>query len=185
MKSAGVLDGRQGRSPRHRYSPRAVTVLGCSGNLRDLPNLPLRMVSVPSMAFDQGGYFLLRVEVRRRPAVSSRQQIHRRHLGRGVDPAQVSGKAPNNGKPSGCPASVGLCGQDRPGKGRLGGQVVLATIFDVGEELSEELLGSNKLVAEDTTHGQIVGKGLAERAHATSPGQGRAIARKASWLTLA
>ena len=80
---------------------------------------------------------------------------------------------------------MSACRQRRPGKGRLGGQVVFATILDVGEELSEELLGSSKLVAEDATHGQVVGEGLAERVHATSPGQGRAIVRKASWSTLA
>ena len=80
---------------------------------------------------------------------------------------------------------MSLWRQRCPGNGRLNGQVVFATTLDVGEELSEELLRSDKLVAEDTTHGQIVGKGLAEGAHATSPGQGRAIVRKASWLTLA
>jgi hypothetical protein len=37
--------------------------------------------------------------------------------------------------------------------------VVFATILDVSEELTEELLRSDELVAEDTTHGQIVGKG--------------------------
>jgi hypothetical protein len=63
--------------------------------------------------------------------------------------------------------------------------VVFATILDVVEELSEQLLGSNKLVAKDATHGQIVGKGLAESAHRTSPGQGRAIVRRASRSTLA
>jgi hypothetical protein len=80
---------------------------------------------------------------------------------------------------------MSLWRQRRPGNGRVSGQVVFVTILDVGEELTEELLGSDKPVAEDTTHGQIVGKGLAKGAHATSPGQGRAIVRKASWLTLA
>jgi len=80
---------------------------------------------------------------------------------------------------------MSLWRQRRPGNGRINGQVVFVTILDVGEELTEELLRSDELVAEDTTHGQIVGKGLAEGAHATSPGQGRAIVRKASWLTLA
>jgi hypothetical protein len=72
-----------------------------------------------------------------------------------------------------------------PGNGRVNGQALFAAILDVGEELNEELPGSDKFVAEDATHGQIVGKGLAGGAHATSPGQGRAIVRKASWLTLA
>jgi hypothetical protein len=83
------------------------------------------------------------------------------------------------------PSSDQPRGQGRPGKGCVSGQMVFATILDVSKELSEELLRSDKLVAEDTTYGQIVGKGLAEGAHATSPGQGRAIVRKASWLTLA
>jgi hypothetical protein len=63
--------------------------------------------------------------------------------------------------------------------------VVFATILDVSEELTEELLRSDELVAEDMAHGQIVGKGLAESAHGTSPGQGRAIVRRASRSTLA
>jgi len=44
-----------------------------------------------------------------------------------------------------------LWGQGRPGKGRLSGQVGFTTILDVSEELGEEFLGSNKLVAEDAT----------------------------------
>jgi hypothetical protein len=75
--------------------------------------------------------------------------------------------------------------QGRPGKGRLSGQVGFATILDVSEELGEEFLGSYKLVAEGATYGQIVSKGLAEGVHATPPGQGRAIVRRASRLTLA
>src|SRR5664279_423180 len=97
----------------------------------------------------------------------------------------MSGEATNDGKPSRRPVPISLRGQGRPGKGRLRGQVVLATILDVSQELSEELLGSNKLVAEDATYGQIVGKGLAEGVHATSPGQGRAIVRRALLSTLA
>ena len=97
----------------------------------------------------------------------------------------MSGEATNDGKPSRRPTPISLRGQGRPGKGCVSGQMVFATILDVSKELGEELLRSDKLLAEDTTYGQIVGKGLAEGAHATSPGQGRAIVRKASWLTLA
>jgi hypothetical protein len=48
---------------------------------------------------------------RRGPACSARQSIHRRHLGRGVDPAQVGGEATNDGKPGGRPASISVWGQ--------------------------------------------------------------------------
>ena len=60
-----------------------------------------------------------------------------------------------------------------------------ATMLDESEELSEELLGSSELVTKGATHGQIIGEGLTEDVHATSPGQGRAIVRKASRSTLA
>jgi len=58
-------------------------------------------------------------------------------------------------------------------------------LLDVCEELREELLGSNEPVTEDASYSQIVGQGLAESGHATAPGQGRAIVRRASRLTLA
>jgi hypothetical protein len=73
----------------------------------------------------------------------------------------MNGKAANDGKPGGCPALMGLRGKRRPGEGRLGGDVVLAAILDIVEELDEELPGSGKLVAEGTAHGQVIGKGLA------------------------
>jgi hypothetical protein len=70
-------------------------------------------------------------------------------------------KAANDGKSGGCPALMDPGGKRRPGKSRLDGNVVLAAILDVIEELGEELLGPGKLVAKNTTHGQVVGKGLA------------------------
>lgn len=63
--------------------------------------------------------------------------------------------------------------------------MVFALRLEVGEELGKKLLGPNKRVAEGATHGQVIGQGLAKGAHATSPGQGRAIVRRASRSTLA
>ena len=59
------------------------------------------------------------------------------------------------------PSSDGPPGKPRPGESRLGGDVVLAAILDVVEELDKELPGPGKLVAEGTAHGQVIGKGLA------------------------
>jgi hypothetical protein len=99
--------------------------------------------------------------------------------------ANPCNNATHGGKPGGCPTPISFQGQGRPGKGRPGGQVVFTMLLDVYEELREELLGSNKPVTEDASYGQIVGQGLAESGHATAPGQGQAIVRRASRLTLA
>jgi len=58
--------------------------------------------------------------------------------------------------------------------------LALTAILEVGEELSKELFSSSKLVPERATHGQVVDESLAESVHGTSPGQERAIVRRAS-----
>ena len=64
-------------------------------------------------------------------------------------------------------------------------RAALTTRLEVGEELSQQFLGPNQPVTKDAPHGQVVGQGLAEGAHAPSPGQGRAIVRSRSRSTLA
>jgi hypothetical protein len=59
------------------------------------------------------------------------------------------------------------------------------SFLDEGKELGEELLGSIELKAEGTANHKVIGESVAERVHATSPGQRRAIDRKASRSTLA
>jgi alkanesulfonate monooxygenase SsuD/methylene tetrahydromethanopterin reductase-like flavin-dependent oxidoreductase (luciferase family) len=61
--------------------------------------------------------------------------------------------------------------------------MIFATILDEGEKLTEELLGSIELKAEGAANRKIVCESLAESVHATSPGQGRAIDRRASRLS--
>jgi hypothetical protein len=128
---------------------------------------------------------LLGIEIRRRSVRPPWQQVTGRHLGCRVEPAQVGRKGANHGKPGGHPVSIGACRQRRPGEGHLRGQVVFALCLEVGEELVKELLRPSKRVSEGATHGQVVGQGLTKRAHAASPGQGRAIVRRASRSTLA
>jgi hypothetical protein len=67
-----------------------------------------------------------------------------------------------------------------PGDGGIGGDVVFVAILDESQELSEKLLGPSKLVAEGATHVQVVVEGLAEDDHGMSPGQRRAMVRRAS-----
>lgn len=93
---------------------------------------------------DQGCDIRLRIQVGCGPAILPRQQVRRRRLGHGVDPAQVNSEAANNRKPGNRPASTPQR-QCRPSEGRLGCQMVFAAILDEGEELSEEFLGSNDL----------------------------------------
>ena len=61
----------------------------------------------------------------------------------------------------------------------------LAALIDEGKELGEKFLGSHETIAKGAPHGEIVGKCLTQDVHAASPGQGRAIVRRASRLTLA
>jgi hypothetical protein len=63
--------------------------------------------------------------------------------------------------------------------------MVFAAILDEGEKLPEELLGSIELKAEGAANHKVVCESLAESVHATTPGQGRAIDRRASRSTLA
>jgi hypothetical protein len=55
----------------------------------------------------------------------------------------------------------------------------------VVQELAEKALGLLELVAQRPAHRQVLGHGLAQRAHRTAPGHGRAICLSASRLTLA
>ena len=80
---------------------------------------------------------------------------------------------------------MSIRGQRGPGEGGLGAHALLSQILQIRQELSEELLGSLELVAKGTAHGQVVDEDFAEGAHATPPGQGRAIVRRASRSTLA
>ena len=93
-------------------------------------------------------------------------------------------EAANNGKPGKSPGSTGLR-KCRPSERRLGCQMIFAAILDEGEKLTEEFLGSIELKAEGAANRKIVCESLAESIHATSPGQGRAIDRRASRSTLA
>jgi hypothetical protein len=63
--------------------------------------------------------------------------------------------------------------------------MVFATILDEGEKLTEQFLGSIELKAEGAANRKIVSESFAESVHATSPGQWRAIDRRASRSTLA
>ena len=64
--------------------------------------------------------------------------------------------------------------------------MLFATMFDEGEELSEELLGPGEPVTKGAPNCLIIGEGLTEGdVHAASPGQRRAIVRKVSRSTLA
>ena len=72
-----------------------------------------------------------------------------------------------------------------PGQRVLGGDRGGAGVFQVGDELAEQLLGPGELVAEGAPDRQVAGQCLAQRAHAAPPGQGRASARSASVSALA
>jgi hypothetical protein len=63
--------------------------------------------------------------------------------------------------------------------------MIFAPVLDEGQKLTEEFLGSIELKAESAADDEIVGESLAESVHATSPGHGRAIDRRASRSTLA
>src|SRR5262245_56678446 len=97
----------------------------------------------------------------------------------------MDGKAANVGETPGNTVRIGACRRRRRRPGSRKGQVVFATMFDEGKELSQELLGTSEPVTKGAPHGQVISEGLTEDVHAASPGQGRAIIRKASWSTLA
>jgi hypothetical protein len=110
--------------------------------------------------------------------------MRRRHLGSRVDPTQVVSEAANNGKPGIRPRLTALR-ERSPSEGRLDCQMLFTAFFEEGKELGEELFGSIELKAEGTANHKVVGESLAQCVHATSPGQGRAIDRKASRSTFA
>ena len=72
-----------------------------------------------------------------------------------------------------------------PCDGDIDGDVILVAILDERQELSEEFLRPCKLVTESAAHAQVVVEGLAEDDHRMSPGQWRAMVRRASRSTLA
>jgi hypothetical protein len=154
------------------------------GDQRPIRRHPVRRAQAAGCRH-QGGNVRVRVEIGRGTTALPRQQIPRRHLRRRVDALQVNGKATNDRQPGRCPTSMRARRDGRPGHCRGSGQVLFATNLDVGEELSQQFLGPNQPVAKNAPHGQVVGQGLAEGAHAPSPGQGRAIVRSRSRSTLA
>ena len=121
----------------------------------------------------QGGDFVVRVEVRRRSACSTWQDIRRRHLGGRVDPAQVGGEATNIGEPPGSPAPSAPAGAVAQASAV---SVVRCLRHDLRRRrgTEREASRSSKLVTKGATHGQIIGEGLAEGVHAdvSRPGAG-------------
>lgn len=112
---------------------------------------PMRCAGATTMlSRDQGRHFLVRIEIRRRPACS-RSQVRGRNFGGGIDRVQVGREATHNAetltRPSARSCTRGPC---RPGQGGVGAQVRFAQVFETGQELAEEFLGARKLIPERT-----------------------------------
>jgi hypothetical protein len=82
---------------------------------------------------------------------------------------------------------AGATGQRGPRHRVLHGDHVRVVLFQVGDELAEQFLRAVQCGAQRAAHSQVVGQGVAQRAHAAAsdPGQGRAIPRSEARSTFA
>jgi hypothetical protein len=97
---------------------------------------------------------------------------------------QVTGEPAHRPKPHRVPV-LPSPGERRPCDRVLDGDLIGAARVEVIEELAQKPLGVLKAIAERSTHGEIFGHRLAQGAHRTAPGHGRAIFLSASRSTFA
>ena len=123
---------------------------------------------------------LVGVGVRRGSASVRPQQVGGRYLSYRVNRVQVGRKAAYHGK-SACPPSARIPGRKCcPGESGSGTQARFPALFEIGQKLSEELLGASQPVTHRPAHRQIIGQGLTQGRHAAPPGHGRAMVRRVS-----
>ena len=109
-----------------------------------------------------------------------------RDLGGGVQAVQPGGERADGRQPQRMPPgrAAGCC---RPGQGVLGGHRDGLVLFEVAEELAEQLLGAVQPEPQRPADAQVVSQCLAQRGHGRpcDPGQARATVRRAPMSTLA
>jgi hypothetical protein len=84
-----------------------------------------------------------------------------RHLGGGVDGAQVGGEPAHGRQPHRPPPGRGVGRQGRPRQGVADGDRGGLALLQVGDELGQQLLGAFQLEPQRPADAQVVGHGLA------------------------
>lgn len=131
------------------------------------------------------GHLVVGVQIGCGAAVSARQEVGSWHVRRWINGLEVTREATHDGKSVRRPTGRLVPGQRRPRKHCRQAELRLSALLDVREKLLEQLFRPLQLEAERATDHQVVDESVAQRSHATPPGHGGAMVRRAARSTLA
>jgi len=134
----------------------------------------LQQVAQGRRGCDQRGDVSSGIQVGHRPMGSGQEQAGGWHLDCRVQGVQVGGDAAHHRHPKRQPAPARARRQAHPGHRVLDGDHDRILLFQVVDELGEELGVAFQLEPQGAADPQIVGEQLPQRAHAAPCGHGRA-----------